>query len=282
MNTFQDLEFTSDRFTLNKVVGAGGFGKVFEGHFNEERVAVKILHIRKEENMIMSKSLKAELNISGLQHPNVVRIISSFCEPELNRYVIVMEFVSYMNLQQIIDDLDNNSLSYSDRLRYSLHISSALAFVHDNNIIHLDVKPANILVCGDGLCKLCDFGCSLNLNKSDDSEFSNYAHLGGTMKYKAPELLRGWKPTPMCDMYSLALTMWQMKHREIPFSALDVHFVVFGVVSRGLRPSDIDLSDIYTNSYDCCIARGWDRNPNERFTAQDLAAILRILLDDDE
>ena len=93
-------------------------------------------------------------------------------------------------------------------------VSSALQHCHSKGVVHLDVKPANILVTSVGLCKLGDFGCSVGL----DSPSLKVDHsLVGTSGYQAPEFLRGGSPATYTDIYSLGILLWQLDSREIPF-----------------------------------------------------------------
>jgi len=129
---------------------------------------------------------------------------------------------------------------------YALDVASALAYIHRHGIVHLDVKPANIIVTRSDHCKLTDFGCSQRLPSPDEAAValqrvrswssSPTKMLNGTLAYRAPELLRGEAATPAADVYSLGVTLWQMRSRSTPYLGRDQQAVVFAVVAYHDRP----------------------------------------------
>ena len=103
------------------------------------------------------------------------------------------------------------------RLTVKFQVTKAVAHCHKKGVLHLDVKPANVLVSRRGVCKLGDFGCSIVTSKKRVSS-GNKAFLVGTPGYQAPELLLGKVPTAACDVYSLGLLFWQLDSREVPYA----------------------------------------------------------------
>ena len=137
----------------------------------------------------------------------------------------------------------------------------------------MDVKPANVMVTSQGVCKLGDFGCSVS---TCTTSLSVDHSLVGTPGYQAPEFLRGKTPTPACDVYSLAILMWQLETREVPFSGQHPQTVMFRVVSVGARPSPPPshtgsiASPSFTTLYKSC----WDPNPASRPSARQVVDAL--------
>ena len=145
-------------------------------------------------------------------------------------------------------------------------IASALAHCHSNGVLHMDIKPANILVNSQGVCKVGDFGCSVSTScTSLPVEHS----LVGTPGYQAPEFLRGHSPSPACDVYSLAILMWQLDSRDIPFSGQHPQTVMFRVVSVGARPAPPSdhMANIKKPAYTLLYKSCWDPNPTSRPSA---------------
>lgn len=146
-----------------------------------------------------------------------------------------------------------------------MEITRALQFIHSNRVVHLDLKPANVIITSKDECKLGDFGCCrvLRPQRTDtdgngassatddkaspsplnDNDFCvlkgkrQISQLAGTYVYRAPELLKGEPPGPRSDVYSLGVTMWQMLSRRSPYAGKDRHAIIFGVVAYNLRPS---------------------------------------------
>ena len=98
-----------------------------------------------------------------------------------------------------------------------LQVTRALVHCHQMKVLHLDVKPANVLVTKKGICKLGDFGCSVSTAKHG-TPVGAKAFLVGTPGYQAPELLLGKSPTAACDVYSLGILLWQLDSREVPYA----------------------------------------------------------------
>ena len=174
-----------------------------------------------------------------------------------------MEYVGTRNLHRLLVELQDKKLGSSWLLQAALQVSLALGHCHSKGIIHLDVKPANVLVTRMGVCKLGDFGCSVSLsNLSLGVDHS----LLGTPGYQAPEFLRGQAPAPACDVYSLAILLWQLDSREVPFSGRHPQVVMYQVVATRARPvqPSPDLASVnlpaFTSLYQSC----WQHEPEAR------------------
>ncbi|KAM9333157.1 proto-oncogene serine/threonine-protein kinase mos [Pholidichthys leucotaenia] len=223
-------------------VGSGGFGSVYRAEYCGETVALKKVKKLTKNKLASRRSFWAELNAAHLRHRNIVRVIAATtCVPadfgdEDCIGTILMEFVGSRNLQQII--YGGAERPGDDRwLRYSADIAHGLKFLHAHGVVHLDIKPANVLVSGEDVCKIADFGCSLKLDRG--CEVSAAPHLplvGGTYTHRAPELLRGEEVSPKADIFSLAITLWQLLTGEPPYAG-DREHVLYAVVAHDLRPS---------------------------------------------
>nr|XP_020477547.1 proto-oncogene serine/threonine-protein kinase mos [Monopterus albus] len=223
-------------------VGSGGFGSVYKAEYFGETVALKKVKKCAKNKLASRQSFWAELNAAHLRHRNIVRIIAATtCVPadfgdESSIGTILMEFVGSRSLQQII--YGGAELLAEDRwLRYATDIVHGLHFLHSNGVVHLDIKPANVLVSAEELCKIADFGCSLKLNQGCEvSALSPHlSHVGGTYTHRAPELLKGEGVSPKVDIFSFGITFWQLITREQPYSG-DRQHVLYAVVAHNLRP----------------------------------------------
>lgn len=154
------------------ILGRGAYGVVFRASYKNRDVAVKMLE---KSNYIKYQSLKQEANILNLSHKNIIKILKIVdCE---GYGAIIMERCDGSDLQQI---LDSHEVDLIHRLYVLSDIASALVFCHSNKIIHLDLKPLNVLVAIDAignnnrgyLCKLFDFGCSMRLQNDDSADIA--------------------------------------------------------------------------------------------------------------
>ncbi|MEQ2216751.1 hypothetical protein XENOCAPTIV_021703 [Xenoophorus captivus] len=269
-----------------EAVGSGGFGSVYKAEYLGGTVALKKVKKSTKNKLASRQSFWAELNAAHLHHKNIVRVIAaSTCVPvdfenEGSIGAIVMEFVGSRNLQQIIYE-SSEQLGEDRWLKYSTDIVKGLSFLHSHSVVHLDIKPANVLVSRGEVCKIADFGCSLKLDR--DCEVSSISpHLShgcGTYSHRAPELLRGEQVSPKADIFSFGITMWQLQTREPPYTG-DRQHVLYAVVAHNLRPSVREHAVFMSPEGKRCAAllgRCWSAEVRCRPSADDLLHQLELL-----
>ena len=264
------------RYEIISLLGAGGFGRVYKAVYKGKLYAVKKMHSCTKNHKASLESHQAEQVAMKLRHPHVVRTLATSGFDHPGGAIIVMEYVGDQNLQQVIFD-QSVDFPLEKCIKFALHISDALEYVHRNHIIHLDLKPANIIVSSEDLCKLADFGCCRLVDSNSLSDSNNHrSHLTGTFAYRAPELLRGESPTRAADIYSLGITMWQMLSRELPYSG-DPHAIIFAVVAYNLRPTVPPTSGDLQKSYNQLYGDCWAASPSNRPSAFEVCGSLRKL-----
>lgn len=253
---------------------------MYEGVYSGRKVAIKKLRsLQTSKNPEAQKqSFKAELTTMHLKHPNIVRTLAAtggFGED--GSAVILMEYAGRKNLHHVLNDPDE-VVDSAKRLKYAHHIASALKFSHDNGILHLDVKPANVIISRADVCKLGDFGCCQRVEKdSGVVSPTERSHLTGTFAYRAPELLKGDPPTSKSDVYSYGITLWQMLSREIPYNNENRHVVIFGVVAYNLRPPLVkNCRDPFDECYQDLMTECWSADVTIRPTSQEIVEVLNL------
>ncbi|XP_056340676.1 proto-oncogene serine/threonine-protein kinase mos [Oenanthe melanoleuca] len=240
-----------EQLCLLQPLGSGGFGSVYKATYRGATVAVKQVKKSSKNRLASRQSFWAELNVAQLQHDNVVRVVAaSTCAPASDNSLgtIIMEYVGNITLHHVIygtgdawrqgEDEEGGcgrkALGMEEAVRYSCDIVTGLAFLHSQDVVHLDLKPANIFITEQGVCKIGDFGCSQKLEKGL-SHSTHICQQGGTYTHRAPELLKGERVTAKADIYSFAITLWQMVMREQPYLGERQH-VLYAVVAYELRP----------------------------------------------
>ena len=195
---------------------------------------------------------------------------------EQGHAVVIMEYVGSRNLHRLIVERREKRLEKTWLLGAAVEVSRALLHCHQRKIIHLDVKPANVFVTSSGVCKLGDFGCSV---LQDSNTLSLDHSLVATPGYQAPEFLRGFSPTPACDVYSLGILLWQLDSREYPYPGHHPHTVMFRVVAAGARPKlpsstngTISLP-AFTSLYTHCWAAKPEARPTIRSVVERLVSL---------
>lgn len=219
---------------------------MYKATYHGVLVAIKQVNKCTKDLRASHRSFWAELNIARLRHDNIVRVVAASTRtPEGSNSLgtIIMEFGGNVTLHQVIYGATGSpeplscreQLSLEKCLKYSLDIVNGLLFLHSQSILHLDLKPANILISEQDVCKISDFGCSQKLQDLRCQQASPH-HIGGTYTHQAPELLKGEIATPKADIYSFGITLWQMTTREVPYSG-EPQYVQYAVVAYNLRPS---------------------------------------------
>lgn len=259
-----------------RLLGAGGFGSVFEAMHNNCKVALKKFHTNTRNKKAAMQSFEAEMHheVLSLKHPHIVRVLAANTAKNLeDQPCIIMEFVSTRNLQHVLDDADEK-IDFKRRVRFAYEVALALEYVHSNNIAHLDLKPANVLIAQDDSCKLADFGCCQIIQERPNTPSRSY--LTGTFAYRAPELLKGESPTFKADVFSLGICLWQFWTREIPYKLQNHQIVIFQVVACNLRPPIPKRNDV-DNRYRELITSSWSGNPGDRPSMPEVVNLLKSL-----
>ncbi|KAG8174245.1 hypothetical protein JTE90_025810 [Oedothorax gibbosus] len=242
----------------SQYLGRGSFGNVTLCIYKGSQFALKATR---------HKSYVGERNFLGLRHPHLVSVLQVTQVQE--QVLICMEFAGHCNLQQVLDT--RSELDFPRRVSFCLQILSGLRFCHQHNIVHADVKPANVIVSPHGICKLGDFGHSI-LATSDDVPLEDVV---GTVAYAAPEVLRGARPTPEADVYSYGICLWQVESRELPFAGEHPHVIIYKVAHYGARPIFFSSGDRFMDTYIEVSKLCWHAEPMKRLTAHQAYEMLQ-------
>lgn len=181
----------------------------------QRRVAIKQipLYAQNNQNATSYQDALDEARASSfLSHENIV-VVHDFISDDEFCYLI-MEYVDGMTLSEIMARVEDGVLTPNEAAAIATSLASALAYAHENGVLHLDIKPANIMIDTTGAVKLCDFGIA-NLASAAGYDGAK----GGTVGFMPPEQLDGTTVDERTDIFSLALVIYQMLAGENPFSA---------------------------------------------------------------
>ena len=204
------------RYRLSTVLGRGGMGDVWRAHdelLNRD-VAVKELvwppSLSEDERLAACRRATREARVAArLSHRNVVRVFDVVEED--GRPWIVMELLPPCSLREMVQR--EGPLSPAQAARIGLDILAALRAAHAEGIVHLDVKPANIVMAGDRAV-LTDFGIARD---AGPSAVTTAGILIGSPSYIAPERARGGRPGPASDLWGLGATLYAAVEGHGPF-----------------------------------------------------------------
>ena len=188
-----------DRYTIDEAISAGAMGAVYRAHDDEARpVAVKRL-------VDLGQAARFEIEarlLARLRHPRVVRVLEHL-QDGAGTY-LVMELVEGTDLSRTLAARGSPGLPVDEALAYARQTCEALQYVHEQQVVHRDVKPHNLVLNADGVV-LVDFGIAREADEHDTG-----TRAIGTPLYMAPEVLVGEGVSPRSDVYGVAATLWAL------------------------------------------------------------------------
>lgn len=221
---------------------AGGFGSVeicLDSRL-QRRVAIKRMPLASPDARTPLETTAAALaearTASMLQHPNIVQVID-FTYDSAHAY-LVMEYVDGMTLEEFLQQVEGHSLTYDEAACIADALVQALSFAHENGVLHLDIKPANVLIDRNGHVKLADFGMAMLASAAGFG-----GARGGTIGYMPPEQLNGEQVDERSDIFALAAVLYESLCATAPFRAGTPADSLDRIIRGVLYPSDL-LPDI--------------------------------------
>lgn len=208
------MEQIANRYEILSLIGQGGMADVYKAKDTilNRIVAIKVLRDKLSQDAMALVRFQREASAaSRLSHPNVVDIYD-VGEYEGMHY-IVMEFIRGRTLKELI--AQRGALDVDEAIGIMKQLVSAINHAHENNIIHRDIKPQNVLVKDDGTIKITDFGIAV-ANGSVQLTFNNTVM--GSAHYLAPETTQGKEPNEQVDIYSLGIVFYELLTGKVPFT----------------------------------------------------------------
>lgn len=211
-------ETIGNKYKVVKSLDKGGMAEIYKVYDRLER---EYKAIKTVPNVVYGSEalehLRTEINISKkISHPNVIRVYDLL--EDRGRYFLVMEYIDGKTLYQVLKDSAGKRLNEYDVIEHMIQVSRGLKEIHRRGVIHLDLKPRNIMITGEGETKILDFSISKMRGELVSARLQGeYAR--GTLPYMAPEQLsRDYgKENEQTDIWSLGATMYHLLSGEYPF-----------------------------------------------------------------
>jgi serine/threonine-protein kinase len=232
------------------------------------KVAVKVLHPHLAADATFVARFRQEaVAAARLAHPGIVSIYDTCSDDGIE--AIVMELVTGRTLRQRLDEA--TPLDPWQAAGVAAQVAEALDAAHRAGLVHRDVKPANVLLCGDGRVKVADFGIAKALAEAD---LTQPGLMIGTAKYLAPEQVRGEPVDARTDIYSLGVVLYEMLCGRAPFTAdTDAATALARLHRDPLRPRQVRAG--VPRALEDVVCRAMAREPADRYaSASDLRAAL--------
>ena len=246
-----------NRYEVVSKIGQGGFGAVyhvFDKKLNIDK-ALKVLpeSIISDEEAMLDLKTEAQTMIA-LNHQNIVRVYD-FQETGSMKY-IDMEYVNGKTLTKLKLEYENKIMPENLVRDYALQIAKALAYAHNNNVIHKDIKPQNVMINSKDEVKIMDFGIAETVRTSMSRLHQTSS--SGTLVYMSPEQLKGKNVGKESDIYSYGAMLYELLTGNPPFYRGDVNFQILNENPEPIK----HISNEFNNIIMKCLEKDY----NQRFS----------------
>ncbi|MDI1339855.1 serine/threonine-protein kinase [Polaromonas sp.] len=263
------------RYDIIRVLGKGAMGLVYEARDPnlDRRVAIKTIKV---ENLSEEAAAEYEARFrteahsaARLQHPHIVSVYDSDRHGDMA--FLVMEFIQGEDLKHHLDA--GRRYSLEETLRMVRDLLSALDYAHRQNIVHRDVKPANLLIEADGRVKLTDFGVARIQDSSEATR--TQGTMVGTLKYMSPEQVQGLPIDARADLFAVGVVLYQLLTGKRPFDG-DTDFAIIQQIVNHTPAAPSSFSTLLPAAIDAVMVRALAKKRDQRFaTAQEFATALQ-------
>jgi Tol biopolymer transport system component/tRNA A-37 threonylcarbamoyl transferase component Bud32 len=220
----------SDRYRIERELGAGGMATVYLAHDlkHDRKVAIKVLRPELAAVIGAERFLREIKTIANLQHPHILGLIDSG-EVQGTAYY-VMPFVEGESLRDRLNR--EKQLPVSDAIRLASEVAAALDYAHRHAVIHRDIKPENVML-HDGSALVADFGIALAVSSAGGTRMTETGMSLGTPHYMSPEQAMGEREiTARSDVYALGAMTYEMLIGEPPFTGPTAQSIVAKVMTE--------------------------------------------------
>ena len=247
-------------YKVTRLIQEGGTSAVYEAVDlrSGNVVAVKALFSNKAKDAFMLKRFKEEANhYLLLSHPNLPKLVD-FVINEDQMY-LVMEFVDGIDMNKYLQS--NGPLDEDMTIHFFTLILDTIGYLHKRGILHLDIKPSNIMVTSNLGIKILDLGISAKV-----SEGETLKKKCGSPSFMAPEQTRGEKLDCYTDIYQIGVTLFNMVTGKLPFSG-NSQKEIFDNVWNAPVPKLKDFSDTVNPALQMVIDKSMQKNGEDRYAS---------------
>ena len=270
-------------YDINGVLGKGARGVVYEGFDRMSRSRVAIKAMRKnafdadttvKEYYATWFSREARV-VARLNHANIVQVLDFGEEGDIA--YIVMEFIEGRELKSFFDA--NERFEIKEAVRIMCELCDALHFAHEADIIHRDVKPANVMIDVQGCVKLTDFGLACFTNADiDKNDSEKTGAMIGTPAYMSPEAITGAETDRRTDIFSAGIILYQLLTGERLFSGPSVWTTAQMILEDDPAPPS-SINKTISPLFDAVVRKALAKKAENRYqTAHELGLALRAAL----
>ncbi|XP_009408292.2 serine/threonine-protein kinase STY17 isoform X2 [Musa acuminata AAA Group] len=261
-----DWEIDRRFLKMGKKIARGSCGDLYRATYLGQDVAVKILRAD-QLNEVLLLEFNQEVDIlRRVHHKNIVHYIGACVKP--TELCIITEYMTGGNLY---DHLHKEHISFElpHLLKFSIDICKGMDYLHQNNIIHRDLKTANLLLDANSVVKVGDFGVARFQNQEGVMTAET-----GTYRWMAPEVINHQHYDNKADVFSFAIVLWELATSRVPYDNMTPLQAALGV-RQGLRP---DIPKDMHPRLAALMQRCWDEVPSKRPSFEEITQELEELL----
>jgi eukaryotic-like serine/threonine-protein kinase len=248
------------------VLGAGGMGKVYKVRnvISDRIEAMKVLLANLTTQKELADRFLREIKLlASLNHPNIAALNTAMT---LNNQLIMM--MEYVDGTTLATRLQQGPIAPVEAVNYSTQLLSALSYAHKLNVIHRDVKPANMMLTHDGVLKLMDFGIARPNNEQGMTVTGTTL---GSLNYMSPEQVRGEAVDARSDLYSMGVSIYEMVTGQLPFRGHSNYSIMSAHLQETPQPPVVLRPDLPKGLSDI-ILMSMAKDPKDRFQSADAFA----------
>ncbi|XP_015696147.1 serine/threonine-protein kinase STY8-like [Oryza brachyantha] len=247
-----DSEIDWNLLTTGEKIATGSSADLFRGTYNGVDVAVKILRTSPYNNPSEVEFLQEILILRSVNHENILQFYGACTRPP--KYCIVTEYMPGGNLYEFLHK-QKNVLDPLTVLRIAISISKGMDYLHQNNIIHRDLKTANLLIGYHQVVKIADFGVARQGNQVGQMTAET-----GTYRWMAPEIINHKPYDHKADVFSFAIVLWELVTSKVPYDNMTPLQAALGV-RQGFR---LEIPSSVHPRLSKLIQQCWDEDPDVR------------------
>ena len=249
------------QYEIRELLGAGGIGQVHAAFDTilEREVAIKSLRPELLNDRNFVDRFRGEAtSLAKLTHPNITTLYNLLSDGG-NLYLI-MECVRGETLEDLLKKR-GGKLGVRESLAIIAQVADGLSYAHSLGIVHRDIKPANLMITASGAVKIMDFGIA---RVRGSQRLTRDGGALGTLAYMSPEQVRGEEPDGRSDIYSLAITLYEMLSGSVPFEA-DTDYALMQAHIKTRAPKLSSRLPGVDTKLDAALTRGLAKRPEQRF-----------------
>ncbi|KAK6916770.1 Serine-threonine/tyrosine-protein kinase, catalytic domain [Dillenia turbinata] len=244
-------------------VASGSYGDLYKGTYCSQEVAIKVLKAERVTSELQREFAQEVFIMRKVRHKNVVQFIGACTKPPT--LCIVTEFMSGGSVYDYLHK-QKGTFKLPSLLKVAIDVSKGMNYLHQNNIIHRDLKAANLLMDENEVVKVADFGVARVKSQSGVMTAET-----GTYRWMAPEVIEHKPYDHKADVFSFGVVLWELLTGKLPYEYLTPLQAAVGVVQKGLRPTipkhtHPKLAEL--------LEKCWQQDPNLR---PDFSEIIEIL-----